>query len=134
MRHLVFIAICVVLVKAVYSAFDPNVPGRLEQRMRHLAHQLNQDLPQIIGDIRVERVEYAESTMRLYSALLNPDEIPAEEQPARARMSARDHYCRSGFYKSRMNVVYSFRHVVLRSFYDSLQTEDLWITLKPSDC
>ena len=102
--------------------------------MQFLASQLNQDFPQTFGDIRIESVDYANRLMRLHSTLLNASEIPAEEQPERARLSARDHYCRSGFYKSRMNVSYNFRHLVLRSFYDSLQAEDLDIPLKPVDC
>lgn len=134
MRHLLFIGLSVVLLKAVYDAFDPEAPGRLDQRMQLLAHQLNQDLPQTVGEIRIESIAYTDRTMWLYSTLLNQGEIPFDEQPARARMSAREHYCRSGFYKSRMQVIYHFRHPVLRSFYDRLQSEELGITLKPGDC
>ena len=137
MKKLLLFFIIAVVGKVAFDRFMiHNSAAKVDENMTKIAAELNQKLPMTQDQLRLERVEYSDRTLRYQAATLQGTELSAEAKAA-MQQNLRAGYCNSNaqaIKKLGVAVEYAVRKDGIANINDKVRNETWSVKLRPQDC
>lgn len=128
------IMILVVLIALGKTAIQSFAAKNNEQNMAKIMAEINGKLPQTEGNMRLEKVEYANHVIRYSGTVLGGQGL-SEEMKNDFEKQMKTIYCQNTeFKKANISIEYSLRSLIMKNINDKL-SDETWVTgFHPNNC
>jgi len=105
-----------------------------EQNMTKIMKEINEKLPQTVGNMRMEKVDYSNHVIRYSGTVLGGQGL-SEGMKDDFQKQMKIVYCQTkAFKKANIGVEYSFRSLIMKNINDKLSDETWVASFQPENC
>lgn len=116
------------------TAIEMSSAKNADQNMTKILKEVNEKLPQTVGNMRMEKVDYSNHVIRYSGTVLGGQGL-TEERKDELQTQLKGFYCQNkAFKKANIGVEYSFRSLIMKNINDKL-SDETWVTgFRPEHC
>jgi len=105
-----------------------------DKNMAEIIRKANEKLPQTVGNMRMEKVDYSNQVIRYSGTVLGGQGL-SEEMKDDFQKQLKGIYCQTkAFKKANIGVEYSFRSLIMKNINDKM-SDETWVTsFQPENC
>lgn len=131
LKKILILGVVIILGNAAFRA--SSVKNK-EQDITKILKDVNEKLPQTVGNLRMEKVEYSNHVLRYSGTVLGGQGLRKEMKDEFERQF-KVFYCQNKAFKdANVGVEYSFRSLIMKDINDKL-SDETWVTgFRPEHC
>jgi hypothetical protein len=128
------ILILVVLIALGKTAVQSFSAKNIEQNMAKIMAEINGKLPRTEGNMRLEKVEYANHVIRYSGTVLGGQGLSGEMKNDFEKQMKTIYCQNTEFKKANVSVEFSLRSLIMKNINDKL-SDETWVTgFHPNNC